>query len=261
LGDIGIDDCVDLVRQIHSMPTPPLAASDEEIDTVLAQGEFESREDVLDCGACGYATCVEHAVAVLHGHSSWEMCFPLQRERMKRQVEILEESATTDALTGLANRHVFDDRLAAEAARVNRYKTQLALLMIDVDGFKEINDVHGHPVGDAVLRRVAELIRTHVRETDIPTRYGGDEFALILPGIGKTEAFAVAEKLRLAIAEARFSDVDGDQDDGGFRVTVSMGVAAANGEEITHESILQAADSALYHAKQDGRDRVEIAVG
>ena len=252
---------VDLVRQIEATPTPPLAASDEEIDSALADGEFDSREDVLDCGACGYSTCVEHAVAVLHGHSSWEMCFPLQRERMTRHVEALEESATTDALTGLSNRHVFDDRLSEETARVNRYKTPLALLMIDVDGFKEVNDVHGHPVGDAVLRGVADLIRSHVRETDITTRYGGDEFALILPGIGKTEALAAAEKLRRAVAGARFDSSGENAGTGAFAITVSMGVAAANGEEIGCDELLQAADSALYHAKQDGRDRVEIAPG
>jgi diguanylate cyclase (GGDEF)-like protein len=246
----------DLLRSFRPTPAAPLQASPEEIDESLAEGEFGSRDDVLDCGACGYQTCVEHAVAVLHGNSSWEMCFPLQRERMKRRTEELEESATTDPLTGLGNRRVFDDRLEAESARVRRYGTPLALLMIDIDGFKEVNDGHGHTAGDAVLKGIAALIVSSVRETDIATRYGGDEYALLLPGIGKTEAFAVAEKLRSSVAEMTF-----EAPSESISVTVSIGVAAANGTPLDARGLLEAADSALYHAKQDGRDRVQLSPG
>ena len=246
----------DLLRSFAATPAAPLAATPEEIDETLAEGEFSSREDVLDCGVCGYRTCVEHAVAVLHGNSSWEMCFPLERERMRRRTQELEESATTDALTGLGNRRVFDDRLEGESARVRRYGTPLALLMIDIDGFKEINDAHGHLAGDGVLQGIAALIVASVRETDVPTRYGGDEFAVLLPGIGKTEAFAVAEKLRTAVAEMTFAGVPE-----AISATVSIGVAAANGTPLDSQALLEAADSALYHAKQDGRDRVQLSPG
>ncbi len=106
---LGYLPTTDLLRSFTAAPAVPLQATPEQIDETLAEGEFSSREDVLDCGACGYDTCVEHAVAVLHGNSSWEMCFPLQKERMRRRTEELEESATTDSLTGLGNRRVFDD--------------------------------------------------------------------------------------------------------------------------------------------------------
>jgi diguanylate cyclase (GGDEF)-like protein len=131
--------------------------------------------------------------------------------------------------------------------------------MIDIDGFKQINDSFGHPTGDAVLEGVATLITSNLRETDIATRYGGDEFALLLPGIGKTEAFAVAEKLRVAVAESVFtSPVDATV---AAKVTVSVGVASANGNTMDSESLLESADSALYHAKQDGRNRVQLSPG
>jgi diguanylate cyclase (GGDEF)-like protein len=249
----------DLVRSFKAAPAAPLDATPEEIDASLAEGDFASREDVLDCGACGYDTCVEHAVAVLHDNSSWELCFPMQRERLQRHAAELERTATTDPLTGLGNRRAFDSQLEAESARVHRYGTSLALLMIDIDSFKHINDSHGHPTGDVVLKGIASLIEENVRETDLALRYGGDEFALLLPGISKTEAFAVAEKLRITVAGMSFADA---ADPGRkVRVTVSVGVAAANGTPLTAQSLFEAADSALYHAKQDGKDRVQLSPG
>jgi len=250
---------VELLRTFDAAPVTRVEPSDEEIDACLSLGEFASRDDTLDCGACGYATCVEHAVAILHASSTWEMCFPLQRSRLDRTKEALERCATLDSLTGLQNRRVFDESLAREVSRSQRYGTQLSLVMLDVDGFKGINDLHGHLVGDAVLCSVGRTLNEHLRDTDIPTRYGGDEFALILPGIGKTPAYAVAEKLRTAIAELRVST----SDDGGehVSVTVSAGVASVNGAPPDGVSLLEAADAALYRAKQSGRDRVMIAPG
>lgn len=249
---------MDVLRSFKAKPAAPFEASPEEIDAALADGDL-SRDNVLDCGACGYDTCVEHAVAVLNCNSSWEMCFPLQRERFEQQARELEESAVTDSLTGLGNRRAFDEGLASETARYQRYSTPLALLMIDIDAFKQINDDFGHPTGDAVLEGVAALIGSSIRETDIATRYGGDEFALLLPGIGKTEAFAVAEKLRLAVTDTVFTT----QADASVAVkaTISVGVAAANGTPLSAEMLLQQADSALYHAKQDGRNRVQLSPG
>lgn len=249
---------VELVRSFEPQPVLTVRPDDEQIDRALAEGEFESREAVLDCGACGYDTCVEHAIAIIEGNSSWEMCFPLQRRRMERANERLAESATIDPLTGLGNRRVFDERLAEEIARTRRYGKPISLLMIDVDGFKRINDTHGHPVGDDVLCSIGTIMRGLVRETDCATRYGGDEFALVLPETDKTRAYAVAEKLRTAISSESFELAPAEE---GFGVTVSVGVSTAAGPGVDAVALLEAADRALYQAKQAGRDQVRLSAG
>jgi len=233
-------------------------AAEAEIDAILAAGEFASREEALDCGACGYSTCVEHAVAIHQGNSSWDMCFPLQRRRLERNASELAESATLDSLTSLWNRRVFAERLGEEVARHLRYGTPVSLLMMDLDGFKKINDAFGHVAGDAVLASVADLLRSTLRTTDLPARYGGDEFAVILPGVVKTDAFAVAEKLRAAVSDLRVElGRNGDVAD----VRVSIGVASAAAGKGDPLDLVEAADRALYQAKDAGRDQVKLAPG
>ncbi len=249
---------VETVRSFTASPALMRVFDDAQIDACLAEGEFESRDVLLDCGACGYETCVEHAVAVLDHDSTWDMCFPLQRKRLERTNEALERSATLDSLTGLWNRRVFSERLEAEVARNARYGTDVTLLMIDLDAFKEVNDGYGHTVGDAVLGEVARIMRDTVRETDVPARYGGDEFALILPGIGKTAGYAVAEKLRALIAAAAVP-TDGARGGDTVSTTVSVGLASAGGSTTSASSLVEAADRALYRAKAHGRDQVRIA--
>jgi diguanylate cyclase (GGDEF)-like protein len=249
---------IDLRRAFTAAPVVRRTFSDDEVDSCLAEGEFADRAQVLDCGACGYDTCVEHAIAVLSGDSSWDMCFPLEHKRLQRNNAALEESATLDSVTGLWNRRVFSERLSTEFARYQRYGAPLTLLMIDLDGFKEVNDGYGHTTGDAILQRAGAVMRTAVRETDIPARYGGDEFGLILPGVGKTAGYAVAEKLRAAIASERIAVVDPDRA-GEVSVTISIGLASAGPSAPDPERLLEAADRALYRAKELGRDRVMIA--
>ncbi len=250
---------VDVKRSFTATPVVESIPTDAEIDTCLAEGEFLSREEVLDCGACGYATCVEHAVAVTRGNSTWDMCFPLQKARLTRNIEKLQETALLDPLTNLWNRRAFSERLAAEFERYERYATPLALLMLDLDDFKMINDVHGHLGGDQVLKATADLMRQALRATDAPVRYGGDEFAIVLPGITKTDAYAVAEKLRQGIRALAF-DL-GTSSNGGLRVTASIGVASAGPGTGEAADLLEAADRALYQAKQGGRDQVRLAAG
>jgi diguanylate cyclase (GGDEF)-like protein len=172
----------------------------------------------------------------------------------------LSESAALDPLTDLWNRRVFSDRLDEEFTRHARYGSPLALLMIDIDHFKAVNDRFGHPTGDTVLAATADVLRDALRATDLPARYGGDEFAVILPQTGKTEAFAVAEKLRMLV-EAAMVPANASADGSGVDVRVSIGVAAAGDGMSEPIELLEAADGALYRAKQSGRNQVRLAPG
>jgi diguanylate cyclase (GGDEF)-like protein len=248
---------VELARSFRAQPASILAPTDEEVDAVLAAGEFASRDEALDCGACGYRTCVAHAVAIWEGSSSWEMCFPLQKRRFAREREMLAEAAVIDTLTGLINRRGFDRRLAEEVSRAQRYGTQLSLVMIDLDGFKEINDEHGHATGDALLRAVGVLLNSELRTADVAVRFGGDEFALMLPNTPKTDAWAVAEKVRASVGQLRVYAEGGSS----VVTTASMGIASMTDRIERPSELLSAADQALYQAKRAGRNRVELSAG
>lgn len=163
----------------------------------------------------------------------------------------------TDELTGLLNRRAFDARLAEEVARTERYGTPFSLVMLDLDGFKEINDGFGHAAGDAVLRSVGVLLRSEIRTTDHAVRYGGDEFALVLSGTSKTDAWAVAEKVRAALTLLRVDAGDGRR----VGTAASIGVASYGPDSGGAKALIEAADGALYRAKRRGRDRVELASG
>ncbi len=169
----------------------------------------------------------------------------------------IREMAITDELTGLRNRRNLFQRLAEEADRSLRYVHTTCLILFDLDHFKKINDDHGHPAGDAVLRVVGDVLRQYCRHSDIAARYGGEEFALLLPETRPAEASAVAEKLRAAI-QARTVTLENGVE---LRVTASFGVACyQQGKEgVTH--LIEQADQALYRAKDKGRNRVERAEG
>ena len=248
---------VELSRSFEASPAPVRTPTDEEIDAVLSAGEFESRSATIDCGACGYRTCVSHAVAIWLGNSTWEMCFPLQKRRLIREREQLAEAAVIDSLTGLINRRAFDRRLREEVARSQRYGSPLSLAMLDLDAFKNVNDRHGHPCGDSLLRAVGVLLESELRTADIAARFGGDEFAIILPNTTKTDAWAVAEKIRAALARLTVHA----ENDVSVTTTASVGIATLN-ERVQHPNdLLDAADRALYGAKRAGRNRVELASG
>ena len=160
--------------------------------------------------------------------------------------------ATLDALTGLNNRRQFEVRLKQEIATTKRQKNPLCAMMIDIDFFKKVNDTYGHASGDAVLRAVASVIKEHLRESDIPSRYGGEEFAVLLPYTHIDEAQIVGERLRKAV-ESTPVPIDKKN----INVTISMGLAEFNPEE-TGEELFERADKALYEAKESGRNRVCI---
>ncbi|MBS3935025.1 MAG: diguanylate cyclase [Sulfuritalea sp.] len=174
-----------------------------------------------------------------------------QRE-LRRQKEYAELLARTDALTGLANRRAFDEAAEQEVQRALRYNTPLALVLADIDRFKGINDRHGHDVGDRFLQHFAQILSHSVRTIDLVGRWGGEEFAVLMPGTDLEEAARAAERMRQAV---RLAEPPLGEPDCGY--TVSFGVAAFRTETPTMASLLGRADAALYRAKADGRDRVE----
>ena len=170
--------------------------------------------------------------------------------RLQREYK---RNAMVDALTGLYNRRWLEEALPRFVNRFARSQQPLALLMLDVDHFKRVNDEHGHPAGDAVLVTVAHTLRSAVRPTDHVARYGGEEFAIILPETGPRSAMGVAERLRAAVKLAPIKDASGKLLPS---VTVSVGGTLLGGEEPTAAGLLAAADANLYASKQNGRDRV-----
>ena len=166
------------------------------------------------------------------------------------------ELSFTDQLTGVANRRQLFQRMEQEFSRSVRFGDPLSILMIDLDHFKLINDRHGHSVGDGVLRGVAMALRRNVRKIDLVVRYGGEEFCVVLPRVGKPEALEVAEKLRRAVAGAT---LPGPEEAGPLSVTISLGVSTLGIDAEDVAGLIEKADTALYEAKRQGRDRVAMA--
>ena len=167
-------------------------------------------------------------------------------------VEKVRQLASRDGLTGMLNRRAFEERIVEEITRAERYGSGLAILMIDIDHFKTVNDDFGHLLGDEVLKHTATIFSHQLRKVDFICRFGGEEFAIILPSTTLESAAAVAEKLRRAFFSHAFSGIPRP-------VTVSIGVAAFPENGVHRDTLVQAADRALYQAKIDGRNRVSIA--
>jgi hemerythrin len=163
----------------------------------------------------------------------------------------LEHLALTDALTNLPNRRHALQSLDLEWAESSKTGRPLTVMMIDADGFKKINDSHGHDAGDAVLRALASQLRDSVRTDDLVCRLGGDEFLILCPGTSLAGALQFAESLRLGVAELRAPAGAGE-----WRGSISVGVAERQPSMVAHEDLLKAADNAVYLAKQRGRNCV-----
>ena len=163
--------------------------------------------------------------------------------------------AFTDFLTGLKTRGYFEQQLELEIKRTERKKTQFALLMVDIDHFKQLNDHYGHHVGDQVLRDVAAMLMKDMREVDTVARYGGEEFVLILPETGEAGAMLVAQRLRRAIEQARFFAGSPNALE---HLTISIGISIFDTDAQFKRELIEAADAALYAAKTSGRNSVVL---
>jgi diguanylate cyclase (GGDEF)-like protein len=186
--------------------------------------------------------------------TSVAVAFALYGNLLGRHADQLAELSETDPLTGLSNARRLFSALDLELARVRRYRRPLALLLVDLDGLKGINDRYGHQAGDQAIRGLGDVIRSQLRSTDVGARWGGDEFAVLAPNTGEPAALALAERIRASIptVSARWP------------LTGSLGVATvepgADGDVDDAATLMRAADAALYEAKQRGRNRVVKAL-
>jgi diguanylate cyclase (GGDEF)-like protein len=240
------------IRQIHGLQRRPRYRTSSCLAVpLLAKGEvlgvvtFADRADgeAFDEGDLTTARALAAPAALA-----------LLNDRLADQGRQLAHAATVDPLTGLFNRRHFHTRIEEEIERARRYSLDLALLLIDIDDFKQINDTLGHLAGDYLLRQVAEVLKRSVRVFDVCTRYGGEEFAILMPGSSAANAMVVAERIRARVESA-------SRDDGPLppylRITVSLGLAVLGTESASQELIARA-DRALYRAKAEGKNRVAM---
>ena len=163
----------------------------------------------------------------------------------------LEKLSSTDSLTGLLNRRAFDDIAENELSRYQRSGDTYALLLLDIDHFKQINDQYGHASGDGAIQAIAQICESNLRLTDKIARIGGEEFCVLLPDTDKAGALAIAQKLRNIVSCTSVATNAGD-----ITMTISIGVAVANNADTVHADLMKRADQNLYAAKQSGRNRV-----
>jgi len=179
-----------------------------------------------------------------------------QLQQARADKKELERLANFDSLTGLYNRQAILDKLGELINRAKRYKENFSLSILDVDLFRRVNDQYGHLTGDEVLEKIATLIRRNIRDTDVAGRYGGEEFIILLPLADLSSALVVAERIRSVIESTEMKDSGGNV----FAVTVSQGLSSWEPDEDAH-SLISRTDEALYKAKENGRNRVEISPG
>jgi two-component system, cell cycle response regulator len=220
---------------------------------LTARADKQDVVEGMDAGADDYVTKPFEARELQVRLRAGRRILDLQADLMKAR-EALREQATHDPLTGLWNRYALLDALEREHGRAGREGTPLAVIMVDLDHFKEVNDTYGHLAGDATLRETAGRMQAVVRSYDLVGRYGGEEFLIVLPGTSGPNAAQLAERLRAALAQepvgARFR----------IAVTASFGVAATGqGPDDDPQTLIRLADEALYRAKEKGRNRVEWA--
>jgi diguanylate cyclase (GGDEF)-like protein len=179
-----------------------------------------------------------------------EIAIAMERSFLYAQVR---DIAIRDGLTGCFNRRKFDVDIVAELASAKQLEKHLSLLMLDIDWFKKYNDCHGHQKGDDLLKRLVQILELNVRPGDSIYRYGGEEFAILLPEAGKETARYIAERLRDTLEREQFQGEETSQP--GKQVTISIGMATFPEDATAKDDLIRAADAALYRAKQTGRNR------
>ncbi|MDQ7050066.1 MAG: GGDEF domain-containing protein [Enterobacterales bacterium] len=177
----------------------------------------------------------------------------IQDTLKKEQVYLkqLEKLSTTDQLTGLNNRRYFDKQFKLEIQKVQRFSTELSLMMLDLDHFKTINDQFGHPIGDQVLKEFSQLLQSKIRATDILSRWGGEEFIILMPQTSLSNAAIFAEKIRSMIKRHTFETIS--------QLTISIGITSVELDSNGENNAMSKVDKALYQAKRAGRDRVFVS--
>jgi len=225
-----------------------------DIPVIMVTGREDTETKVrgLEQGASDYVT-KPYDPAELIARVKVQIKIKSLQDKLKRSNQMLLELSLTDPLTGLNNRRHMMEVLDREFERSQRSGARLCLVMIDLDHFKKVNDTYGHQKGDAVLQGLAALLRKHLRQYDTAARFGGEEFALILPETDLAEAALVAERLRKATEKLTFEQIPD------LQVSASLGVACypMPGVDVP-DDLIREADYALYNAKRHGRNRVEV---
>jgi diguanylate cyclase (GGDEF)-like protein len=221
---------------------------------VTALDDVESKRRGMAAGADDFLSKPVTALELEIRLSAMLRIQLLTRELQEANTK-LAELAVTDALTGLQNRRSLYAQLDREFLRAQRYARPLAVIMIDIDRFKDVNDIHGHQVGDKVLRLVADLVRRTVRAADLTGRFGGEELMVLAPETGRETVGVVAERIRAAVEEGSAAAAPGLP-----QVTVSVGAATTEDATVANfEELVQAADASMYEAKRAGRNRCIVA--
>ena len=219
---------------------------------ITGQGDEMAAARVIQAGAYDYLTKDK-----LGDKSLSRVIFnTLEKDRLQREVKEAQkkmaEMSTRDILTGLFNRRYFMEALECEVARAKRYESNMVLCMMDLDHFKRINDSYGHPVGDMVLTETGKMLKKCVRQSDLACRYGGEEFALILPDTHTEKAHMVCERFRKMLTKHQFI-----YNSSRFQITLSIGIALFNpSNPKTPHNLISRADEALYQAKKSGRNKM-----
>jgi two-component system, cell cycle response regulator len=242
-------DGLTVCRAMRQRPAPYVY-----VILLTARNRREDRAAGLDAEADDFLTKPFDAVELRARLRCGERVIQLQADLLEAQ-EALRVEANYDRLTGLSRREVVLDQLDREVARARREGRPLAVLMTDLDHFKQVNDTYGHPAGDAILRQSADRLRSVIREYDFIGRYGGEEFLLVLPGCSVSVAQQIAERARTAIGGNPMQAGRAE-----MPMTVSLGLAWTSSVQEDGRTLLLAADDALYRAKARGRNRVEAQV-